>query len=150
MLASTISRLSENDEAGNPDSIILQMFSWGTKMLESIGPDFLVPMGPKYRCNMHLGCPAQRQHVNLPLVSAGTKHLQPGTCGQDSEIGLFTIITGERGATIRVIRCGMNFMNAPHRTFEAAAAAKDAMFSHLYSEPYLIAVMRNNLPYSGD
>lgn len=42
----------------------------------------------------------------------------------------------------------MNFMNAPDRTFEAAA--QDARFSQLYIKPYSIAAMRSDLPHAGD
>lgn len=100
------------------------------------------------RCNVHLGCPAQRQHVDLPLVTSGTEMLPPGTCAKDSEIGIFTIITGEHGATIRIIRGGMNFMNAPEKTFESAV--HDCKFSQLYIKPYSIAAMRSDLPHAGD
>ena len=148
MLAAIISRLSANDVVGNPRSSVVEMSCWSTKMLASVSPELKSPLLSKCRCSMHLGCPAQRHHVDLPLVSAGTEAFQPGTCGRDSEIGFFAIVTGEHGATIRIIRGGMNFMNAPISTFNAAV--NDAKFSQLYIKPYSVAAMRSDLPHAGD
>lgn len=100
------------------------------------------------QCNVHLYFPAQRQLVYLPFVTVGTEMLPPGTCAKDSEIGLSSIITGEDGATIRNIRGGMNFMNAPESTFESAV--QDAKFSQLYIKPYSKAVMRSDFLHAGD
>ena len=69
-------------------------------------------------------------------------------CGKESDIGLFSIITGEHGDTIRIIRGGMHFMNSPSRTFHAVVA--DAKYSQIYVKPYSIEVMSSDLPHAGD
>lgn len=71
-------------------------------------------------------CIWDARHVELPLVSAGTKGLLPGPSEKGSKIALFTIITGEHGVTIRIFRGGMKFMNAPASNFNAAV--EDAKF----------------------
>ena len=79
------------------------MIPWGSKMLASIVPDMKIALGKRCRCNAHLGCPAQRVHVDLPFVSEGTEPFPPGMCGKESDIGLFSIRTGEHVATIYII-----------------------------------------------
>lgn len=148
LLAAIVSRLFGSAKTGCPDTVGVEMVCWGTKMLASIGPDLVDESIPACKCNVHLGCPAQRVHVDLPLASADSECLPPGCSGCESDIGYFSIVTYLHGATIRIIRDGMHFMNGPEAIFDAAV--KHTRFSQLYIPPFSIAVLRSDLPHAGD
>lgn len=93
VLAAVIIHLCCLAEVRNPKWINVEVFPWRSKILASIAQDMKISRGKRCMCNMHLGCPTQWVHVDLPSVTSGTEAFHTGTCGKESEIGRFLIPT---------------------------------------------------------